>query len=280
MSIEAMEQALEALEQFKGLTKAKGLSDISDAAITALQAAIAEAEKQEPLGYITRSRSAVSEAQQALPGVSPVWLWSSITFGTKDLERFEGHDDLEVLRLYTHPAPAAPVQRLAAWHDKIIGMEVSMDVSTGEDDIDHRVYGQVYEVMLAYDGGPDVILAIESERNFTTPPAQPAPVQEPGEAIDHIKRALPEFRQQDDYLLSHCASLMSEDSHEIIHIDTALRIAQTTPHAAQRQPLTREQREVVIAKADQAMTADPNLSWRDALISQTEAAHGITGDKE
>jgi hypothetical protein len=46
-----------------------------------------------------------------------------------------------------------------------------MDVSTGDDDIDHRVYGQVYEVMLAYDGGPDVILAIESERNFTTPPA-------------------------------------------------------------------------------------------------------------
>jgi hypothetical protein len=74
-------------------------------------------------------------------------------------------------------ALAAPVQETVAWSDKIIGMEVSMDVSTGDDDIDHRVYGQVYEVMLAYDGGPDVILAIESERNFTTPPAQPAPVQ-------------------------------------------------------------------------------------------------------
>jgi hypothetical protein len=69
------------------------------------------------------------------------------------------------------PSKTAPVQEPVAWHDKIIGMEVSMDVSTGEDDIDHRVYGQVYEVMLAYDGGPDVILAIESERNYTTPPA-------------------------------------------------------------------------------------------------------------
>jgi hypothetical protein len=72
-------------------------------------------------------------------------------------------------------AQPAPVQEPVAWHDKIMGMEVSMDVSTGDDDIDHRVYGQVYEVILAHEAGPDVILAIESERNFTTPPAaQPA----------------------------------------------------------------------------------------------------------
>jgi hypothetical protein len=70
------------------------------------------------------------------------------------------------------------VQDAVAWHDKIIGMEVSMDVSTGDHDIDHRVYGQVYEVMLAYDGSPDVILAIESERNFGTTNAQPVQVQE------------------------------------------------------------------------------------------------------
>jgi ribosomal protein S14 len=74
-------------------------------------------------------------------------------------------------------AQPAPVQEPVAWHDKIMGMEVSMDVSTGEDDIDHRIYGTVYEVILKDDGGtPDVILAIESERNFTTPPAQPAPL--------------------------------------------------------------------------------------------------------
>jgi hypothetical protein len=74
-------------------------------------------------------------------------------------------------------------QEPVAWHDKIMGMEVSMDVSTGDDDIDHRVYGTVYEVIFQDDGGtPDVILAIETERNFTTPPAaQPAPVHEPNE---------------------------------------------------------------------------------------------------
>jgi len=74
------------------------------------------------------------------------------------------------LQALAQPAVQEPV----AWHDKIKGMEVSMDVSTGDDDIDHRVYGQVYEVILAHEAGPDVILAIESERNFTTPPAQPA----------------------------------------------------------------------------------------------------------
>jgi hypothetical protein len=77
------------------------------------------------------------------------------------------------LQALAQPAVQEPV----AWHDKIKGMEVSMDVSTGDDDIDHRVYGQVYEVILAHEAGPDVILAIESERNFTTPPAAPVPVE-------------------------------------------------------------------------------------------------------
>jgi hypothetical protein len=58
-----------------------------------------------------------------------------------------------------------------------------------------------------------------------------APVQEPVAALDRIKEALPEFRQQDDYLLAHGASLLSEHSHEIIHIDTALRIAEATQPA-------------------------------------------------
>lgn len=44
-------------------------------------------------------------------------------------------------------------------------------------------------------------------------------------------------------------------------------------------PLTREQREEVCVKAERAMRADPNLSWRNALITQTEAAHGITAQK-
>jgi hypothetical protein len=73
--------------------------------------------------------------------------------------------------------------------------------------------------------------ADELEAALATPPA--APVKERMEVLDRIKEALPEFRQQDDYLLAHGASLLSEQSHEIIHIDTALRIAGAIPPAAQ-----------------------------------------------
>jgi len=44
------------------------------------------------------------------------------------------------------------------------------------------------------------------------------------DALERAREAIPEFRQQDDYLLAHGASLMSEDSHEIIHIDTLTKI--------------------------------------------------------
>ena len=71
---------------------------------------------------------------------------------------------------YTTP-PAQPEQEPVAWHNKIVGMEVSMDVSTGEDDAHHRVFGRVCEVMLeAFGATNDTILAIEASRNFTTPP--------------------------------------------------------------------------------------------------------------
>ena len=69
----------------------------------------------------------------------------------------------------------------------------------------------------------DTAIAVEAIKQ-----ARSAPVA----ALDRIKEALPEFRQQDDYLLAHGASLLSEHSHEIIHIDTALRIAEATPPAA------------------------------------------------
>lgn len=54
--------------------------------------------------------------------------------------------------------------------------------------------------------------------------------------LDVVRAALPEFRQQDDYLLAHGASLMSENSHEIIHIDTLRRVisaALSAPQAEQ-----------------------------------------------
>jgi hypothetical protein len=49
----AMAAALEALEQFSGLTKAKGLADVADAASTALRAALAEP-VGEPVGWTPR----------------------------------------------------------------------------------------------------------------------------------------------------------------------------------------------------------------------------------
>ncbi len=76
-------------------------------------------------------------------------------------------------------------------------------------------------VMMAQDDVNEVL-----KQALATPP-----VQEPVAALDRIKEALPEFRQQDDYLLAHGASLLSEHSHEIIHIDTALRIAEATQPA-------------------------------------------------
>lgn len=42
--------------------------------------------------------------------------------------------------------------------------------------------------------------------------------------IDMALQELPEFTQQDDYLLAYGASLMSENSHEIVHLDTVTRI--------------------------------------------------------
>lgn len=62
-------------------------------------------------------------------------------------------------------------QEPAAWHDKIIGMEISMDVSTGECDEGNRIFGTVYEVLIPECvSETETILAIEDGRNFTAPP--------------------------------------------------------------------------------------------------------------
>lgn len=48
------------------------------------------------------------------------------------------------------------------------------------------------------------------------------------------------------------------------------------PH---RQPLTEDERQDVYAKAIKAINNDQNLSWRDAIVFETERAHGIGGEK-
>ena len=57
-----------------------------------------------------------------------------------------------------------------------------------------------------------------------------------------------------------------------------LRMLYTSPQAAH--PLTKTQRADVCVKAEAAMHRDPNLSWRDALMNETEVAHGITKDNQ
>jgi 6-phosphogluconate dehydrogenase (decarboxylating) len=62
------------------------------------------------------------------------------------------------------------------------------------------------------------------------------------DAYQTAREALSEFRQQDDYLLAHGASLMSEDSHEILHTDTLRRAvaAATAQQAAEADSLRAE----------------------------------------
>jgi hypothetical protein len=61
---------------------------------------------------------------------------------------------------------------------------------------------------LQYESGERLAAQIMELEEATTPPAV-APAKERMEVLDRIKEALPEFRQQDDYLLAHGASLLS-----------------------------------------------------------------------
>jgi len=82
-------------------------------------------------------------------------------------------------------ALAEPVkQEPVAWHDKIKGMEVSVDVSTGEDDDYYRVFGRVDGVMLESCGAQnDIILVIEETRNLAAPVAMSQAEQDKQEPV-------------------------------------------------------------------------------------------------
>ena len=54
----------------------------------------------------------------------------------------------------------------------------------------------------------------------------------------------------------------------------ALAAAPTAP-VVQPQPLTRAERESIYTRAAKAMDNDANLSWRDAIVTETERACGI-----
>ena len=66
-----------------------------------------------------------------------------------------------------------------------------------------------------------------------------------------------------DCVLGHCGSPAGCEASNCCRADY------TTP--PQRKPLTPAQRHEVAVKAEALMKANPNMSWRDALITQTEA---------
>lgn len=61
---------------------------------------------------------------------------------------------------------------------------------------------------------------------------------------------------------------------------TALYLSPAAPTApAKREPLTQSQRLQVFKAADARLQADENLSWREAIVLETERAHGISTSK-
>lgn len=85
---------------------------------------------------------------------------------------------LKALRSEIADAVEPPMPRgLREW---IEGMTVSVDVSTSEDDADHRYYGTVTEVMDAPDDKHGVTLLVQDAKpNFTAQAPAPAPEPEP-----------------------------------------------------------------------------------------------------
>jgi hypothetical protein len=127
MSIEAMKQALEALDSDN--------PDIQLRAAQALRTAIAEAEKQEPVAWITAGRHTVPlritppAAQQ-----EPV-AWANINKHGDITHTNNKRMPWSKTPLYTTP-PAAPVQEPVAW----LGLEPS-DMPDGDDPMyDHDFF--------------------------------------------------------------------------------------------------------------------------------------------
>lgn len=51
--------------------------------------------------------------------------------------------------------------------------------------------------------------------------------------------------------------------------------AHTQPQPVEREPLSPEQRTTAFIRAEKKMQSNINLSWRNALVDEIEAAHGI-----
>jgi hypothetical protein len=58
-----------------------------------------------PIGYLTRFKSQVEDAEKCFPGEPHDYLLT-YTHGTKDMERFAAFPDIEVVPVYATPKPA------------------------------------------------------------------------------------------------------------------------------------------------------------------------------
>lgn len=63
------------------------------------------ARADEPIGYLTRFKSQVEDAEKFFPGEPHDYLLT-YTHGTKDMERFAAFPDIEVVPVYATPKPA------------------------------------------------------------------------------------------------------------------------------------------------------------------------------
>jgi hypothetical protein len=148
MTIEAMKQALEALENLQGLCSEESgfveqVTIWTPDAIYALRTAIAEAEKQEPVAWAMDY-----DIESVLSGFSTSLIGTAMRIESA----FPKH---RVKLLYTTPPAATPVQEPVAWMNKHGACKTSLfrEVEAGAKD--------EYTIPL-----------------YTTPPAQPAQ-QEP-----------------------------------------------------------------------------------------------------
>jgi len=171
MNRELLQQALEALEWEWG---GEPLSSLTWKAITDIKAELAKPE-QEPVAWLCEvvvSDSIGTTTNDTILSFRKNPLWAN------------GQEIVKVIS--ATPLYTRPMQHDKNWTDKLKNMLVSMDVSTGEDDADHRIFGRVCEVMSGSD--ENTILAIEESRNFTL---QRVPLNyEPNGEVDIINGQL------------------------------------------------------------------------------------------
>lgn len=114
----------------------------------------------------------------------------------------------------SHALVQAIAGHIDGWRSATFGWQDDPDPATAERNKQRAIHGHAAECLRRISAEFSPSLPVREEPT-------PTPLLD---AMERAKAAMSEFRQQDDYLLAHGASLMSDDSHEIIHIDTLTKI--------------------------------------------------------